>query len=313
MSHLDEGVIHALLDGEIPSAELPPIQAHLGTCAECRARLAGEQELLATSDRLIELIEVPAAAAPVPRKRSPLVRRTWPRDVAWAATVVLAAGLGYSARGSMGASPVKETSAPAPLKGLQNAAEERKATRPPASLGRTNEPAKPAARDAAPAGRAREGRVALDSVATEKPAVGARVAAAGPPVQQPESIPAPPATPPAPAVQLRAAKRLGAEPNRLEELVVTSADAQSGKLAASSAITLPDAVRRLGGSLRLIEGLIPERLEALGPAVRVVYLTRFGDLVLSQELENGTVRHTLIPPRGFPADSLERLRARVRE
>ena len=61
MSHLDDGMIHALLDGEIPSAELPPIQAHLGACAECRARLAEEQELLETSDRLIDLIEVPAA------------------------------------------------------------------------------------------------------------------------------------------------------------------------------------------------------------------------------------------------------------
>ncbi len=313
MSHLDEGVIHALLDGEIPSAELPPIQAHLGACAECRARLAGEQELLATSDRLIELLQVPAAAAPVPRKRPLLLRRTWPRDVAWAATVVLAAGLGYSAHGSMGASPANDASAPALLDGLQNAAEARTTTRPPPSLGRTDEPAKPAARDATPAMQMRERRVAPDSLATEKPAAGASVTAAAPPVPRVESIPAPPATPPAPTVQLRAAKRLGAEPNRLEELVVTSADAQSGKLAASSPITLPDAVRRLAGSLRLIEGLIPERLESMGTAVRVVYLTGFGELVLSQELENGRVQHTLIPPRGFPADSLERLRARVRE
>ena len=51
----------------------------------------------------------------------------------------------------------------------------------------------------------------------------------------------------------------------------------------------------------------------MGAAVRVVYLTGFGELVLTQELENGRVRHTLIAPRGFPADSLQRLRARVRE
>lgn len=306
MSHLDDGVIHALLDGEIPSAELPPIQAHLGACAECRARLAGEQELLATSDRLIELIEVPAAALPVLPKRSSPVRRTWPRNIAWAATVVLAAGLGYSARGSMGLAP------------------EEKAAARETELARPAVPAAPvpvapveqasAVRDAAPARSTRERRVAPDAVVTDKPAAAnAGVAAATPPVPRVETIPAPPATSPAPMGQLKSARRLGAEPMRLEETVVTSADAGAARLKASSPITLSDAVRILGGSLRLIEGLIPERLESMGAAVRVVYLTGFGELVLSQELENGRVRHSLIAPRGFPADSLERLRARVRE
>ncbi|HSE53216.1 MAG TPA: zf-HC2 domain-containing protein, partial [Gemmatimonadales bacterium] len=99
MPHLDEGTLHALLDGEIPSAELPPIQAHLRGCAECRARLAEEQDLLAESDRLIEVLELPEAApAAVPLRNA--TRRVWPTRLAWAATVVLAAGLGYSARGS---------------------------------------------------------------------------------------------------------------------------------------------------------------------------------------------------------------------
>jgi len=86
-----------------------------------------------------------------------------------------------------------------------------------------------------------------------------------------------------------------------------------GKLAAASAITFPDAIRKLGGTLRLIDGLIPERLEAVGETIRVVYPTGFGDLVLSQRLENGTLRYTLIVPRDFPADSVEKLRARIRE
>ncbi len=302
MSHLDEGVIHALLDGEIPSAQLPPIQAHLGACSECRARLAGEQEVLATSDRLIELIEVPAATTPAVPMRPTPSRRRWPRNLAWAATVVLAAGLGYSARGSMLASPAREARAPetvfarspepsapaesALLDGLQNAAEARRSSPPVTASTRTDE-RKRTAREAG--------------------------AGAAPPVSQAESIPATPATPPTPQSALGAARRLGAEPMRLEETIVTSADAEVGKRTTRSPITLPDAVRKLGGSLRLIEGLIPERLESLGAVVRVVYLTGFGELVLSQELQNGRVRHTLIAPRGFPADSLERLRARVRE
>ena len=39
MSHLDEGVLHAMLDGEIESAELRAIEAHLAGCGTCGARL----------------------------------------------------------------------------------------------------------------------------------------------------------------------------------------------------------------------------------------------------------------------------------
>ena len=99
MSHLDAGVLHELLDGEIPSTELAPIQAHLAACAECRARLEEERQFLSDADGLVELLEVPAIVEPLPQ-RKPVVRsRTaWPRYVAWAASVVIAAGLGYSAR-----------------------------------------------------------------------------------------------------------------------------------------------------------------------------------------------------------------------
>ena len=51
-SHLDDGTIHELLDGEIPSAQLPPLQAHLAACAECRARLDSARELVDFSDEL---------------------------------------------------------------------------------------------------------------------------------------------------------------------------------------------------------------------------------------------------------------------
>ena len=128
MQHLDEGTLHALLDGEIPSAELPPIQAHLGACAECRARLAEEQELLAESDRLIEVLEPPGAAPAVaPVRKVP--RRVWPTRLAWAATLVLAAGLGYSARGG----PAEPTAAVSPDSGSAfRAAEPAAAPAPPA-------------------------------------------------------------------------------------------------------------------------------------------------------------------------------------
>ena len=100
---------------------------------------------------------------------------------------------------------------------------------------------------------------------------------------------------------------------KLQGRTALGALADRAGFAVAQPATLPEAMRALGGSLRLIEGLIPERLEILGRTVRVVYGTGFGELLLSQELVDGTVRFTLIPPRGFPADSLARLRGRVRE
>jgi hypothetical protein len=78
-------------------------------------------------------------------------------------------------------------------------------------------------------------------------------------------------------------------------------------------ITLSEAIGRLGGTLRLIDGLVPLRLELREPYVRVVYPAAQGDLVLQQQLIDGRVVFQIIPPRGFPADSLTRLRARVKE
>jgi len=327
MPHLDEGMIHALLDGEIPSAELPPIQAHLGACAECRARLAKEQELLETSDRLIDLIEVPAASSGGGAKGTTMVRRMWPRNLAWAATLVLAVGLGYSARGSMPAGQLREPSAPelparalgpaasaetapALLDAPRDAAKMRPSSPPPAAPPRSERRGAVVLRDKAQEAATRERSVAKDSAGV------ANLAAAAPLARKVDSIARPPAAPSPTVGQLTPPRRLGDPQLRLDEVVVTGVmegRVAGAKLTTIMPITFPDAVRKLDGSLRLIEGLIPERLESLGNAVRVVYATGFGELVLSQQLEDGKLRYTLIAPRGLPADSLEKLRARVRD
>ncbi|HUF34512.1 MAG TPA: zf-HC2 domain-containing protein [Gemmatimonadales bacterium] len=59
MSHLDEGTLHALLDGELDSHEVREIQAHLGSCAACGARLQSAREMFAESDRLVGAIQFP--------------------------------------------------------------------------------------------------------------------------------------------------------------------------------------------------------------------------------------------------------------
>src|SRR5439155_15691994 len=47
MSHVDEGTLHAYLDGELPSSERVALEAHLAQCATCRAGLEEERALRA--------------------------------------------------------------------------------------------------------------------------------------------------------------------------------------------------------------------------------------------------------------------------
>jgi hypothetical protein len=103
-SHLDDGTIQELLDGEVPSTVLPPLQAHLAACAECRARLELARAMMAEADELIELLDEPAApvqAAPAALPARRIASRPWIRQLAWAASVVIAVGAGWYARGDV--------------------------------------------------------------------------------------------------------------------------------------------------------------------------------------------------------------------
>jgi len=59
MSHLDEGTLHALLDGELDLQEVREIQAHLGGCSACGTRLQSVKDILAESDRLVGAVQFP--------------------------------------------------------------------------------------------------------------------------------------------------------------------------------------------------------------------------------------------------------------
>jgi hypothetical protein len=59
MSHLDEGTLHALLDGELDLHEVKEIQAHIGSCAACGTRLREVKEFHGESDRLVGVLELP--------------------------------------------------------------------------------------------------------------------------------------------------------------------------------------------------------------------------------------------------------------
>src|ERR1051326_8534387 len=70
MSHVDEGTLHAYLDGELSSSERAAVDAHLGQCGECRAALAEERALLERASALLGSARPPGGAPP-PRAPHP--------------------------------------------------------------------------------------------------------------------------------------------------------------------------------------------------------------------------------------------------
>ena len=118
--HLDDGIIHALLDGELSGDELAAARAHVLSCDGCSARVAEERLLAGEAERLIAELDdrpAPAADGAVPLPDSPSVkgppvvlipeageepnrwqrRRPPTRWIGIAATLVIAAGAGLVA------------------------------------------------------------------------------------------------------------------------------------------------------------------------------------------------------------------------
>ncbi|MEO5800498.1 MAG: zf-HC2 domain-containing protein [Gemmatimonadales bacterium] len=310
MPHLDEGMIHELLDGEIPSSQLPPLTAHLASCAECRHRLEQAQTLMAEADALVEILDLPTTPAVSTVTTAPEQRpRRWLAPVAWAASLAIAAGAGYAARGNL----VLVSPPPVAVEAPQRAADSVAPTRPSAAAPQVlNQPVAKAA--APPSG----GKMALAETAKPSAELRERIEAA------------PPAALPAPALAGAAVGALrdavsGNAMRRADESralsprnAMTSKQLVDGSFADGipipiDTIQLADAMRLLAGHIRLIDGAVPKRLEAQGSDVRVIYPLATGELVLLQRLMGGTITWKLIAPSGFPADSLTRLRALVRE
>lgn len=117
MSHVDDGTLHAYLDGELTPVEIERLETHFAGCSGCRARLDEERALIERAARLLGLA-VPAGPE---RAAPPLHQLRHPRPVlsrirvplAWAATIVLALGLGYYAALSSFAMRAKEPAASA--------------------------------------------------------------------------------------------------------------------------------------------------------------------------------------------------------
>lgn len=102
MSHVDDGTLHAYVDGELAPVERERVEHHLAGCPPCRTRLDEARALVEHASRLLELAVPSAPHRAPPPLHSLRQRPVWWRvrtPLAWAATVVLAVGLGWYLRG----------------------------------------------------------------------------------------------------------------------------------------------------------------------------------------------------------------------
>lgn len=116
MQHLDEGTIHAWIDGELPPDEASRVEAHASVCRECSALVAEARGLVAASSRIVSALDVvpsgvlPAFGAKKPPRRWMLTKVT----TAIAATLVIAAGTLVTMRGRVETPAAKSTNSGAP-------------------------------------------------------------------------------------------------------------------------------------------------------------------------------------------------------
>jgi hypothetical protein len=96
MQHLDEGEIHAWLDGQLPADEAARMEQHTSQCVECEAAVAQARGFIAASSRILtQLDNVPPDVVPVRKSVSPVHRRRWfDGPTLRAAVVLLAVGGG---------------------------------------------------------------------------------------------------------------------------------------------------------------------------------------------------------------------------
>jgi hypothetical protein len=123
MQHLDEGTIHAWLDGALDTTRSREIEAHVAQCPACSAAVAEARGFVAASSRILTALDdVPGGVVPK-RVASPpvkVVRRQW-RAAPWVSGLAAAAllfAVGVQTVNKSAQVSVKDEAA-APLMSLQ--------------------------------------------------------------------------------------------------------------------------------------------------------------------------------------------------
>lgn len=284
MSHLDEGQLTCLLDDELTADERRAAEAHLGDCADCRRLYEEIRAFAGEADALVGAVELPRAPAALPSRTAAPASgapggRPFPwRSLAWAATVILAIGLGYSMRPSannLSSSDIGTSKGIAEREIASPAVTPMPAESGPSAQGFTMPRPVEAGQPGTPAPARSE---AASPAATAVPATAQAPA------------------PPAPRRDNQLAEALtdasdaaaGAAGN-LDRRMAVSTKQASGEARPNAApvvafhqVAMEEAVRTLGGTIRLLDGLKPQRVltgpgtlipgaSAELPVVRVVY------------------------------------------
>jgi hypothetical protein len=207
MSHVDDGELTAYADGAYPVSDPDAlrISAHLSTCDNCRTRL---EQAHALRDRAAEILAYatpsPVVAPPFETLQAQIatspVKARRHINLAWAATVIMALGLGWFGRGAWQNPPTGRngmTTLNVPAASTEIAEED--ASPPPAAApAPAPQPESRVAQDAAPRGR--EVDAVQDLQAKREPTAGVgAVAGIG------RAANAPPPSPVAAAAEGRAA------------------------------------------------------------------------------------------------------------
>jgi putative zinc finger protein len=97
MQHLDEGTIHAWLDGALPADEATAVERHAHECAQCGALVAHARGMIAGAARIVSALDdVPSGV--IPKQAATARRSVWrtmhltPFRAALAASLLVAAG-----------------------------------------------------------------------------------------------------------------------------------------------------------------------------------------------------------------------------
>ena len=115
MQHLDEGTIHAWLDGELPLEERSAVEAHLASCEKCKAAVAEARGFIAASSRILTALDavpggvLPASDPPREKQRGAPARFVFPRAMRSRAWMAAAAVLVLSTAAVIAVRPRRET------------------------------------------------------------------------------------------------------------------------------------------------------------------------------------------------------------
>lgn len=332
MRHMDDGTLHTWLDGQVSEpADAAWIEEHLRGCETCRARLTEERTTRDRADALLaaaapaggqppfqELVARAASASarrvddlsaePQPLSRG--ARRAWLVPASWAASLVLAVALGWTARDAAPTSSgtrtlaerisVADTHAPSPAgaPATPGTTSSRSATieSPEDTSSSRAAAARPSAAESRPASAASDPSADAAPVAAPAPVAPLRAdstprgEAPGAPFQPPVVVV--PSQPP--VVDVQSTRRSSVPPDD------TQRDARTAERLLAEVATVPvpmpapapvppvwqtlprtEAAARTGMALYGIDGLDPTltAVSTGGGAVRTVYTTESGETV----------------------------------